>query len=131
MILYRLLEEKDTLQYSIKTERNEAKQASRFAKQNFFSGTPKKVFVVDITYLFCIDRTYYLNTILDLFNKEAVAWKIGPSPNSELCIKTLKLLAGSCDLSGCIMHSDGEKSYNNYEYRNVLKDFGIIKTEGL
>lgn len=41
-------------------------------KRNFFSGTPRKVYVEDITYLYCFERMHYLNTIMDLFNKEIV-----------------------------------------------------------
>lgn len=74
-------------------------------KQNFFCGTPRKRFVVDITYLYCLEKMYYLNTIMDLFNREIVAWRISDSPNGELCVNTLLDLSSKYDLDRCIIHT--------------------------
>lgn len=94
-------------------------------QRNFFSGMPRKIFVTDITYLYTSDGIYYLNVIEDLFNREIVAWKIGASPDAELCIETVKLLAKTTDLRNVIIHSDQGTSYTSYEYRDYLISLGI------
>lgn len=94
-------------------------------QRNFFSGMPRKIFVTDITYLYTSDGIYYLNVIEDLFNREIVAWKIGASPDAELCIETVKLLAKNTDLRNAIIHSDQGTSYTSYEYRDCLISLGI------
>lgn len=94
-------------------------------KRNFTSGTPRKVFVTDITYLFTTSGVYYLNIIEDLFNREIVAWKIGDSPDAKLCIDTVKILANYCPLKDTIIHSDQGSTYTSYDYRDYLKSLGV------
>lgn len=94
-------------------------------QRNFYSTTPRTVFVTDITYLYTSDGVYYLNVIEDLYNREIVAWKIGASPDSYLCIETVRLLAESVDLTDTIIHSDQGSSYTSYDYRDFLVSLGI------
>lgn len=94
-------------------------------QRNFSSPTPRTVFVTDITYLYTRDGVYYLNIIEDLYNREIVAWKIGASPDSWLCIETVRLLAAKADLSGTIIHSDQGTSYTSYDYRDYLLSLGV------
>ena len=94
-------------------------------KRNFCSGMPRKVFVTDITYLYTTEGVFYLNVIEDLFNREIVAWKIGASPDAELCIETVKLLLKTAKLNNVIIHSDQGSSYTSYDYRDFLKSVGV------
>lgn len=94
-------------------------------QRNFFSATPRTIFVTDITYLYTSDGVYYLNIIEDLYNREIVAWKIGASPDAWLCIETVRLLAEKVDLSGTIIHSDQGSSYTSYDYRDYLASIGV------
>ena len=43
-------------------------------------------------------------TVEDLYNREIVAWKIGDSPDSYLCIETVRLLAESVSGYGIIYY---------------------------
>lgn len=94
-------------------------------QRNFYSPTPRTIFVTDITYLYTSDGIYYLNIIEDLYNREIVAWKIGDSPDSYLCIETVRLLAESVDLNDTIIHSDQGSSYTSYDYRDYLLSLGV------
>lgn len=94
-------------------------------KRNFFCGTPRNHFVVDITYLFGLEKMYYLNTIVDLFNREIVAWKISEHPDSQLCVDTLVELSEQCNLQGSIIHSDGGTSYDNKAYMAKVNELGM------
>ena len=77
---------------------------------------------MDITYLHCLEQVLYLNSILDLFNREVVAWSISEHPDSELCIHTVVLLAEECNLCGAIVHSDRGSGYLSYVYRTLIRD---------
>lgn len=55
-------------------------------QRNFYSATPRTIFVTDITYLYTSYGVYYLNIIEDLYNREIVAWKIGASPLMHICV---------------------------------------------
>jgi transposase InsO family protein len=58
-------------------------------KMHFISGTPRKIFVEDITYVFSFEKRFYLNTIEDVFNREIVVWCIGTNPDADLCVSTV------------------------------------------
>lgn len=96
----------------------------------FFSLSPRTLFAEDITYLFYLGGTLYLNTIIDLFNKQVVAWLWGDRPDSDLCEDTVRKLAASCDLRGTVIHSDHGSSYNSWSYRQLLKDLGVRQSCG-
>ena len=68
---------------------------------------------------------HYLNTIVDLFNREFVAWKISEHPDSQLCIDTLLELSEHCNLKGSIIHSDGGSSYDNKAYMDIVNELKI------
>jgi transposase InsO family protein len=97
-------------------------------KGRFFSCLPGKIFVTDITYLFCLEEVLYLNSIVDLFNREVVAWTIGEHPDSRLCIGTLAVLGGTHDLHGAIMHSDRGSGYVSWEYRDLIEQLGAVQS---
>lgn len=61
-------------------------------QRNFFALEPRKRMVEDITYLYGKEKRMYLNTIADLFNGEILAYSISDSPDSKLCIDTVRLL---------------------------------------
>ena len=60
-----------------------------------------------------------------MYNREIVAWKIGASPDSYLCVETVRLLAETVDLRDAIIHSDQGSSYTSYEYRDFLLSLGV------
>lgn len=94
-------------------------------QRNFYSAIPRKIFVTDITYLYTSEGIYYLNIIEDLYNREIVAWKIGGSPDSYLCIETVRLLSQKVNLKDAIIHSDQGSSYTSYDYRDYLNTLGV------
>ena len=101
-------------------------------ERDFFSMEPRIRFVCDITYLTGCDETWYLNSILDLFNGEIVAWSIGEHCDTPLCTKTLEMLkAEIIETDGIIVHSDGGSTYNAYAYRELCSFYGIRQSMGV
>lgn len=98
----------------------------------FFSLAPRRRLVEDITYLQGNERVEYLNTIMDLFNGEILAWSISTSPDSDLCIETVRRLCsewGEC-FQGTIIHSDLGSSYMSYEYMKEVRKHGMVMSVG-
>lgn len=100
--------------------------------RNFFSCAPLKLFAEDITYLPTVSGFRYLNSIIDLYNGEIVAYRIGEHVNAELCISTVDdlFVRYGSRLEGSILHSDGGSTYLSYEYRKTLADYGIRQSMG-
>lgn len=89
---------------------------------------PGRVYVTDITYIPVSGGWMYLSVMKDLFNKEIVSWAISKSPNAELCVRTLELLAKKRNLEGAIIHSDQGATYTSKAYRAKLNELGVIQS---
>lgn len=100
--------------------------------RNFYSCEPLKVLVEDITYLPTVSGFRYLNSIVDLFNVEIVAYRISEHVNAELCIGTVDDLYDKygSKLRGTILHSDAGSTCLSYEYRKTLSDYGMLQSMG-
>ena len=101
-------------------------------KRDFFAFMPRRKMLEDITYLPGLEKTMYLNTIVDLYNGEILAYCISDSPNAKLCTDTIETLCtawGEC-FRGAIIHNDLGSSYISYEYRAALEAHGIIQSIG-
>ena len=96
--------------------------------RNFFAMAPNKIYVSDITYLYGRERIMYLSIIVDLFNKEIVAWQISEHPDKGLCVKTLSILASKRDLRGAIIHTDQGSTYLSVDFRSKLLELGMIQS---
>ncbi|MEB6331369.1 IS3 family transposase, partial [Mammaliicoccus sciuri] len=60
--------------------------------RNFKAEKPLEVLLTDITYLPFGNTMLYLSSIMDAYNGEIVAYKIGNKQNQELVNETLKQL---------------------------------------
>ena len=100
--------------------------------RQFFSCAPLSFFVEDITYLPTVSGFRYLNSIVDLYNGEIVAYRIGEHINAELCIATVDDLFDKYGelLKGAVLHSDAGSTYLSYEYRKTIADYGMKQSMG-
>ena len=96
--------------------------------RRFFALRPREVFVGDITYLFCLEQVLYLKTIVDLFNRQVVAWLIGEHCGEDLCSAAVVQLSLECTLEGSLMHSDKGSTYTAYDYQQLLEDLKVIQS---
>lgn len=60
-------------------------------------------------------------TVIDLFNKEPVAWNISDTQDRYFSIDTIKQLAPKFDLKSSIIHSDQGLHYTNKDYVVFVK----------
>ena len=92
-------------------------------KRKFKAEKPLEVLLTDITYLPFGNTMLYFSSIMDAYNGEIVAYKIGNKQNQELENETLKQLQLE---SGTILHRSGSV-YTSYEYYALCTEKGITR----
>ena len=100
--------------------------------RDFSAMEPGRRFVEDITYLPTLEGTMYLNSIVDLYNSEIVAWGISDHPDAALCVGTVRKLSERYGerLQGAVLHSDCGATYTSLSYRECLRALGIRQSMG-
>ncbi|MDD4796055.1 MAG: IS3 family transposase [Bacilli bacterium] len=95
-------------------------------KRNFKTGSLNKIWDTDITYLIFKGKRLYLSTIIDLYDRHVVSYKISKFNNNQLVIDTLNnAIAKEKDVHGLIIHSDQGFQYTSYEYKAICESNGI------
>jgi transposase InsO family protein len=81
-----------------------------------------KIWCTDITYLIWNNKRAYLSTIIDLYDRKVVSYKISKFNNNQLVIDTLnEALSKRKDVQGLIIHSDQGFQYTSFEYKVICE----------
>lgn len=97
--------------------------------QNFRVKSPNKVWVRDITYIRTKEGWMYLATIIDLYSRRVVSWKLDKQLGSDLVLGTLKrALEERRVTKGLIFHSDQGIQYASSQFKKLLNKNGIIQS---
>ena len=95
-------------------------------KRKFNTDKSNTIWVTDITYLIFNNKRLYLSTILDLYDRKVVAYKISKNNNIQLVMDTLnEAIAKRKNVYGTILHSDQGFQYTSYEYKAICESNGI------
>ena len=95
-------------------------------KRNFTTKALNKVWDTDITYLIFKGKRLYLSTIIDLYDRHVVSYKISKFNNNQLVIDTLnQAIKKEKDVRGLIIHSDQGFQYTSFEYKAICESNGI------
>ena len=93
--------------------------------RNFTCTEPRKHFVTDVTYIPYYEKGEwhwaYLSLILDLYNREIVAWRLSRHQNIQLALDTLSMLTFKKPAEGAMLHSDHGSIYTAQIFREALK----------
>ena len=96
-------------------------------KRNFKAKNFNQIWLTDITYLIYRNKRAYLSTIIDLYDRHVVSYKISFKNDVPLVIDTLNsALDKEKDVYGLIIHSDQGFQYTSYEYKAICASKGII-----
>jgi transposase InsO family protein len=72
------------------------------------------------------NKRAYLSTILDLYDRKVVAYKISKFNNNKLVVDTLnEAISKRKDVHGLILHSDQGFQYTSVEYKVICSSNGI------
>ena len=90
---------------------------------------PNKVWTTDITYLWTHQGWLYVAVVVDLFSRQIIGWSIQDHMRTSLCLDALKMAWFRRKRPmGVMHHSDRGSQYASYEYRNQLKNYGMIQS---
>ncbi len=107
-------------------KRIEANVKPNLVKRKFSVDKENKIWTTDITYLIFNGKRAYLSTILDLYDRKIVAYKISKFNDLKIVIDTLnEAIAKRKDVYGLIIHSDQGFQYTSYEYKAICESNGI------
>jgi transposase InsO family protein len=107
-------------------KRIEANVKPNLVKRKFNVNKENKIWTTDITYLIFKGKRAYLSTVLDLYDRKIVAYKISKFNDLNIVIDTLnEAIAKRKDVHGLIIHSDQGFQYTSYEYKAICESNGI------
>ena len=103
-------------------KRIEENVKSNLVNRKFNIEEKNKIWCTDITYLIFNNKRVYLSTIIDLYDRKIVAYKISKFNNNKLVTDTLnEALAKRKDVSSLIIHSDQGFQYTSFEYKAICE----------
>ena len=91
-------------------------------ERNFDSSMPNQKWVTDMTEIIIDDNKLYASALMDLFNREILAFEISDSPNTALIYETIKSAQRKRklpNLEGIIIHSDQGSVYRSNDYHHL------------
>lgn len=101
--------------------------ASNQLQQNFSATKPNEKWVADITYIPCRQGKLYLASILDLYTKQIVGWKLSDIMTTNLVLDALnQAYIAKRPEKGIIHHSDRGTQYASKEYRKQLEKYHMV-----
>jgi transposase InsO family protein len=107
-------------------KRIESNVKPNLVKRKFTVNKENQIWTTDITYLIFNGKRAYLSTILDLYDRKIVAYKISKFNDLKIVIDTLnEAIAKRKDVHGLIIHSDQGFQYTSYEYKAICESNGI------
>lgn len=93
-------------------------------QQDFSATRPNEKWVADITYIPCRQGKLYLASILDLYTKQIVGWKLSSHMTTDLVLDALKqAYRAKKPGENLLHHSDRGSQYASKDYRKQLKKY--------
>lgn len=98
---------------------------NRVARQ-FRTDAPNRVWVSDITFLWCAEGWMYLAVVLDLYSRAVIGWAMDTRMDAQLPLRALRMaIAQRRPAPGLIHHSDRGVQYASNEFQAELTAYGI------
>ena len=106
--------------------RVEANVRPNLLKRNFNAEHINQKWVTDVTYIIHKGKRAYLSSIMDLYTRNIIAYKISYQNDNKLVMDTLnEAISTQKDVYGVILHSDQGFQYTSDEYKAICQANGI------
>lgn len=104
--------------------------ADNLLKRDFFSFSPLRKLVSDITYIPTKNGFLYLTIVLDLFNRDIIAWNLSANMTAkDTVLAAINKAATQYRFEeGILFHSDRGVQYASKATRNTLKSYKVIQS---
>ncbi|KFK76000.1 integrase core domain protein [Bacillus cereus] len=90
-------------------------------ERQFDASGPNEKWFTDVTYLLFGERTLYLSTIMDAFNREIISCVISESQTLTLAMKTLKQAMRGRKVKDVLLHSDQGSIIQQKNFKRMPK----------
>jgi transposase InsO family protein len=101
--------------------------APNVLNQQFSTSAPNRVWVTDITYVPCREGRLYLASVLDLFTRKIVGWKLADRMTTDLVLAALdQAFEAQRPAKGLIHHSDRGSQYASEDYQAKLRQYQMV-----
>lgn len=118
---------KDVYKTNYQKKKIEENVKPNLLKRDFNATRINQKWSTDITYLIYNGKKAYLSSIMDLYTRDIIAYKISYKIDNKLVIDTLnEAIVKQKDVTGVIIHSDQGFQYTSHEYKVICEDNGII-----
>lgn len=95
-------------------------------ERNFAVAAPNQAFVGDITYIRTNEGWLYLATVIDLFSRKVIGYKMSNRMTKDLVISALLMALKARNFpKNVIVHSDRGSQYASKAYKHVLAMYGL------
>ncbi|WGW12527.1 IS3 family transposase [Saxibacter everestensis] len=103
--------------------------ADNLLNREFTTDTPNQKWVTDVTEFRVGDRKLYLSPIMDLFDRQIIAYSIGTSPSLQLTNAPLREVIATLEAGQYpLVHSDQGFQYQHRSWRQILADTGATQS---
>ena len=113
---------------------------SKVLQRAFYAGVPylpesattqrhDQVWVGDVTYLKVAGKWRYMAAVMDKHSRRILGWSLGARRDAMLTKEALRRAATSRSVRpGVVFHSDRGIEFANFEFREQLRQFGIMQS---
>ena len=104
--------------------------ADNLLNRDFCSFSPLKKCVSDITYIPTKNGFLYLTIVMDLFNRDIIAWNLSANMTAkDTVLAAINKAAVQYSFEeGMLFHSDRGTQYASKATRNTLKSYGVVQS---
>lgn len=96
-------------------------------ERNFVADKPNQAWVGDITYIPTAEGWLYLATIIDVFSRRVIGYKMSNRMTRDLVISALLMALRARNYpKGVIVHSDRGSQYSSKDYKAILAKYNLL-----
>jgi transposase InsO family protein len=111
---------------NINQKRIEENVKPNLVNRNFNAERINQIWSTDITYIIHNGKRAYLSSMMDLYTRNIIAYKISYHMDNKLVMDTLNdAIRKQKDVYGVILHSDQGFQYTSNEYKAICEANGI------
>ncbi|MGW0041429.1 IS3 family transposase [Rhodococcus sp. NPDC003348] len=103
--------------------------APNLLERDFEADAPNQKWVTDVSEFRIGDKKLYLSPVMDLFDRQIIAYSVGTSPNLQLTNSSLRdAIATLSEGRTPTVHSDQGFQYQHLSWRSLLADAGATQS---